>query len=163
MSSTLFGEMWAFRLYSQWGWVLHLTLRTTEHRAQWAGILEMEACRKAANHRAVRLFFSSVAYLHTFSGNTFHICRQWPHPPNAFCWLFLLYLPLPSSSNWPLTWVGFFFFFRINTTALSFDFSRTPRCLLYNARKSGSRLLLFLSNASSFMLLHYKCCLYILS
>lgn len=81
-----------------------------------------------------------------------------PMPPAGFP---VLVLPLPPSTL-PLSWAGF----RTEPTQqphLLTSFSRSQRCLLYNARKIGSRLLLVLSNTSSFTSLPYTRCLYILS
>lgn len=151
--------MWALKLCSQWRWVLYLILRTTEHRAQWAGGVEIDASRKQQTTR--QTFFSHVTGLHTLCGSVLHTCsKQEPCPPKVSSWLSWWCLASPAIN--PCYWAEWDFFIEPTQQPHRLtSFSRTP-CLLYDARENGSRLLLLVSNTSSFMLLPYTCCLNIL-
>ena len=151
--------MWASKLCSQWTWVLYLILGTTEHRAQWAGIVKIDTSRKEQNTRQLDVLQQRYMLAHPLWKPVSHLQQT-----GYLLIQDLLMVFTYVSRHQPHYWAEWDFFIELTQQPhLLTSFCRTPRCLLYSARKSGPRLLLFVSNTRSFMLLHYTCYLLILS
>lgn len=111
-------SMFGWRDGGQWNYVLYLILGTTEHQAQWAGIVEIDTSGKQSTTR--QTFLSTGTCLHTvLCGSLLHACSKQGPGTHASCWLSCPCLA-PPTINPAIELSGIPY--RTNTTAPSSDF-----------------------------------------